>query len=522
MMAGPVRVTACCLGLMLLPAVGYLPAASAQTITAAEPAPPVAQAPTYAPEQLDQLLAPIALYPDPLLAQILMASTYPLEVVEATRWVQDRNNGQLRGDQLDAALQQQDWDPSVKSLVPFPQTLQMMNSRLDWTQALGNAFLAQQADVMASVQQLRAAAEAARTLQSTPQQTVSTEGQMIAIEPTNPRLLYVPYYNSQAVYGSWAYPDYPPVDFPPPPNYGYVAGPGIAFGVGLGIVDALWGWDQWDWGHRDIHIDADRFNNINSYVDTHDSRPRYTATTWQHDPTHRRGVPYSNPAVGQRFRPAAAASADARRNFRGFDSGGATPAPAAQPTNAERPGTAREATGRQGFPPAGQRTVEAAPRPQGSPTAGQPTVVAAPRPQGQPTVEAAPRPQGSPPAGQRTVEAAPRPQASASAGSTREPVAHVAPPPAPPQPHAVAAAGGARPLPTAQRPLAPVFSSLGKGPEVKAQSQRGQASRQTVAAAAPARAAPPAQRSAPPPAQPAHAAPAAGDKKGNGNDQKKT
>ena len=179
MKAGLARVTAHSLSLMLLSTAAYLPAASGQSVwaqvaarsTTGVPIQLAQQsnpAPTYAAPQLDQLLAPIALYPDPLLAQILMAATYPLEVVEAARWVQDPNNARLRGDQLDAALQPQDWDPSVKSLVPFPQILQMMNSKLDWTQALGNAFLAQQADVMDSVQRLRAQAQAAGTLQSSP------------------------------------------------------------------------------------------------------------------------------------------------------------------------------------------------------------------------------------------------------------------------------------------------------------------------------------------------------------------
>ncbi len=306
MKAGLARATAYGLSLMLLSTAAYLPAASGQSVwaqvaarsTTGAPVQLAQQsnpAPTYAAQQLDQLLAPIALYPDPLLAQILMAATYPLEIVEAARWVQDPNNARLRGDQLDAALQPQDWDPSVKSLVPFPQILQMMNSKLDWTQALGNAFLAQQADVMDSVQRLRAQAQAAGTLQSGPQETVSTQGQTIVIEPASPELVYVPYYDPRLVYGAWGYPDYPPIYFPPPPNYAYVAGPRIFFGVGFGIIGVLWGWDRWDWGRHDIYIDPDRYNRINNYAIVHDNRPRYTANTWQHDPAHRRGVPYSDP-----------------------------------------------------------------------------------------------------------------------------------------------------------------------------------------------------------------------------------
>jgi hypothetical protein len=433
MKASLVRVTACGLSLMLLGAAGYLPAVSAQ------PAPPDNQAPTYPPQQIDQLLAPIALYPDPLLSQILMASTYPLAVVEAARWLQDPNNARLRGDQLDAALQQQSWDPSVKSLVPFPQILQMMNSKLDWTQALGNAFLAQQAGVMDSVQRLRAAARAAGTLQSTPQETVSTQGPTIVIEPANPQLVYVPYYNPTVVYGTWGYPDYPPIYFPPPPNYGYVAGPGIYFGVGFGIVGALWGWNQWDWGHHDIHIDSDRYNRINNYAIVHDSRPRYTASNWQHDPASRGGVPYGNAAVRQRFQPNAAGAADTRRDFRGFDNrGGAAAAPAPAVTNQNN---ARVPT-----PPPQQQQQQRAP---------------------------------------------------------------------------VAAASRPAPQPAAQRPAVPAFSRFGNGADVRAQSQRGQASRQSMAPAAapPQRAAPPPpqQRSAPPQQQ--RSAPAGGGQRGGGNEK---
>ncbi len=358
MSAYPIRVTVCSVSLILFPATAYVPVAWAQSIGAevtagdataasAQLAQQDNQAPTYAPPQLDQLLAPIALYPDFLLAQILMASTYPLEVVDAARWVQDPNNARLQGDPLDAALQPQTWDPSVKSLVPFPQVLQMMNSKLDWTQALGNAFLAQQADVMDSVQRLRSEARAAGTLQSTPQETVSTQGQVVAIAPANPQLVYVPYYDPTTVYGSWGYPDDPPFYFPPPPNY--VAGPGIYFGVGLGIVGALWGWDRWDWGHHDIDVDPDRFNRINNYAIAHDNRPRDTENTWQHDPAHRRGVPYSTPAVRQKFQPAAARSPDARRDFRGFDNGGSAPGSTNRATPSPR-----------GAAPAGERRTGAA------------------------------------------------------------------------------------------------------------------------------------------------------------------
>jgi hypothetical protein len=185
----------------------------------------------FKPEELDQLVAPIALYPDPLLAQVLMASTYPLDVVQAARFAKD--NASLKGDQRDQALQKQRWDDSVKSLVSFPDVLTMMDAKLDWTQKLGDAFLAQQADVMNAVQRLRAKAQATGNLKSSPQQTVTAEpaaatpaapaGQapvtvvveqapatVIKIEPANPQVVYVPTYNPTVVYGAWPYPAYPP------------------------------------------------------------------------------------------------------------------------------------------------------------------------------------------------------------------------------------------------------------------------------------------------------------------------
>ena len=204
--------------------------------------------------QLEQLVAPIALYPDSLLAQVLMASTYPLEVVEAARWV--KANPNLKGDNLDAALQKQSWDPSVKSLAVFPQTLQMMNDKLDWTEDLGDAFLAQQKDVMAAVQRLRDKAQAQGNLKSGKEQTVKTEGsgssQVIVIQSTQPDTVYVPVYNPTVVYGPWPYPAYPPYYWYPP---GYVANDVIFFGLGVAAGYALWG--DMDWYHDDIHKDVD-------------------------------------------------------------------------------------------------------------------------------------------------------------------------------------------------------------------------------------------------------------------------
>ena len=196
------------------------PAALAQT----------APARVYTQAQLDQMLAPIALYPDPLLSQILMAATYPLEVVKAARW-SDVHPG-LQGDEAVRAVEYEDWDPSVKSLVAFPRVLAMMDQRLDWTQALGEAFLEQEPYVMDTIQRLRERAFAAGNLASNDAMLVSQQAGTIIIEPANPLVLYVPYYDPLLVYGGWWWPAYPPVRWAPWP--GYAVGPGISVSIYLG------------------------------------------------------------------------------------------------------------------------------------------------------------------------------------------------------------------------------------------------------------------------------------------------
>lgn len=198
----------------------------------------------FNPEQLDALLAPIALYPDELLTQTLMASTYPLEIVQAARWLEQGNNKALQGEALSKALEAQPWDPSVKSLVPFPQVLLMLNSKLDWTQQLGYAVAEQQADVLSSVQRLRKQASDAGQLRSTEQHKVVVENQSIVIEPANPQVVYVPIYNPSVVYGTWPYPAYPPVYIPPLPAYPAATAfaAGLGFAAGVAVVGSLWGW----------------------------------------------------------------------------------------------------------------------------------------------------------------------------------------------------------------------------------------------------------------------------------------
>ncbi|MGY4575623.1 DUF3300 domain-containing protein [Bradyrhizobium sp. USDA 3256] len=248
--------------------------------------------------QIEQLVAPIALYPDALLSQILMASTYPLEVVEAARWSQD--NKTVTGKALEDAMQKQSWDPSVKALAAVPQVLQMMNDKLDWTRQLGDAFLAQEQDVMSAVQTLRQRAEAAGNLKSTPQQKVTRSAppagvtapsgmqQAISIEPVDPDQYYVPVYDPGVVYGAWDYPDYQPFYWSPP---GYVAAGVIGFTASVAVGAAIWGGCNW-WG-RSVYVNVNRYNQFN--------RTNIRNTNWAHNPAHRGGVAYRDAGVARRF-----------------------------------------------------------------------------------------------------------------------------------------------------------------------------------------------------------------------------
>src|SRR5215470_4318571 len=205
--------------LVVWTAVGNVTQAQAPTPQA--PAQGEPSAPAFKPEEIEALVAPIALYPDSLLSQVLMAATYPLEVVQAARWV--KANPNVKGDAAVKAVESQTWDVSVKSLVAFPQILEPMNEKIDWTQKLGDAFLADQKAVLDAVQQLRTRADKSGNLKSTEQQKViveqepQTQQTVIKIEPTNPQTIYVPAYNPTVVYGAWAYPSYPPYYWPPSP-----------------------------------------------------------------------------------------------------------------------------------------------------------------------------------------------------------------------------------------------------------------------------------------------------------------
>ena len=245
----------------VLIAVGTLPPPIA--VLAAPTAPEAAE--KFSAEQLDALLAPIALYPDPLLAQVLMASAYPVQIVQAQRWLDDPAHQSLTGDALELALRAENWDPSVKSLVPFPQVLSMMSAQLEWTQQLGYAMSAQATDVMDSVQRLRRQAQANASLQSTSQQSVTSEGSSVIIQPADQTTVYVPIYNPSVVYGSWPYPSYPPVYFPPPPGYvvGTALAAGLAFGAGVAITRGLWNVGYPNWRSGNVNVNVNRWNTVN-------------------------------------------------------------------------------------------------------------------------------------------------------------------------------------------------------------------------------------------------------------------
>jgi len=273
----------CCLGMMLLAGTGSA----------------LAQAKLDKPH-LDQLLAPVALYPDALLSQVLMASTYPADVATAAQW--SKANASLSGDAATKAVASEGWDPSVQSLVAFPSVMDMMGRQPQWVQSVGDAFLAQPDDVMDSVQRLRVQAQQAGSLKTTEQQKVVTQQSggttIVQIEPANPQVVYVPAYNPTVVYGAWPYPAYPPAYYPPPPGSVFATSlvAGIGFGLGVAAVNSLWG--GFNWNNHDVNINVNRYNNINVNQRLDVNRAN---VNWQHNPANRGNVPYNNPNVSNRF-----------------------------------------------------------------------------------------------------------------------------------------------------------------------------------------------------------------------------
>ncbi|MEX3975844.1 DUF3300 domain-containing protein [Paraburkholderia caribensis] len=340
-------------------------AADSVAIAASAPAPasgtqPAPTATEFAPQEIEALVAPIALYPDSLLSQVLMASTYPLEIVHAARWVKAHRD--LKGDAAVTAAQGQPWDVSVKSLVAFPQVLEPMNDKLDWTQRLGDAFLANQNDVLDAVQRLRLRAQQAGNLASNPQQKVIVEapaasgqgGQQIQgtaatqapntivrIESTNPQVIYVPSYNPTVVYGGWSAPAYPPTYWPPYPAYypGAALATGFAWGLGIAAAGAIF--SNCNWNNNDVNINVNKAANIDRNFD----RTKVEGGKWQHDAGHRQGVAYRDNATRNKYS-RGVQGVDARRDYRGRTGAGA-----------ERPGAANQMRG--GQQGAGNRTGRA-------------------------------------------------------------------------------------------------------------------------------------------------------------------
>jgi hypothetical protein len=265
---------------------------------------------SFSKEELTQMLAPISLYPDSLIAEILMASTYPLEIVEAERWL--RQHEELQGDALNTALQDKTWDPSVESLCHFPDILFALSDNLDQTRKLGDAFLGQEDEVMAIIQDLRHRAEDQGNLKTSDKQNVIIEDQTISIEPPDPEVAYVPVYDPLYVYGPWWYPAYPPYYWYYPPGFiggGYISyGPGIFLGVGW----SPWAW--FDWHYHRIDVDFHKTNRFHKHHDKRDFDRPY----WQHDPRHRRGVAYRDTRTSERFSPRPVRVSPASPETRGY------------------------------------------------------------------------------------------------------------------------------------------------------------------------------------------------------------
>ena len=287
-----------------------------------------ADPPKFNVEQLDQMLAPIALFPDALLSQVLMATTYPKDVAEAAEWA--FANRDLKGDDAVKAVQDKPWDPSVQSLVAFPQVLAMLGEKPEWVHDLGDAFLAQPKDVMDSVQFLRSKAKDTGNLSSNEQQIVTVEAappapqtivvtappppaQIITIAPANPQVVFVPIYNPVHVFGPWWHPLFPPFFFPPPVRWGFGWNPvstAIWWGVGIGVTNALWG--GVNWRRRNVNINVNQWNNINV-------NNRITSNNrnvnWNHNPGNRRGIPYRDAQYPNRMQHSNSANVAAARNF---------------------------------------------------------------------------------------------------------------------------------------------------------------------------------------------------------------
>jgi hypothetical protein len=285
---------------LLSPGVSVALAQQAQQENAA----PTEEAPKIPNDQLDSLVAPIALYPDQLLSQTLVASTYPLEIIQLQQWLEKNKN--LKGKALSDAVEKQNWDPSIQAMAAIPDVVKQLGDNIAWTSDLGNAFLAQESDVMDAVQRMRAKAEGAGNLKTSQQQKVETqqvEGKsVVVIQQASPAVVYVPSYNPTVVYGEPAYP-YPPIYYPP--VGAYAAGAALSFGVGV-AVGSVWGNGGWGWGcgwgHGDVNVNVNN-KYVNNYNKNNYNKANFNKQggTWQHNPQHRGGAPYSNKQTANKY-----------------------------------------------------------------------------------------------------------------------------------------------------------------------------------------------------------------------------
>ena len=296
---GPRGVLAVACACLLLPGEATLLAQAPPPADAKAAAAPAEAAVKLPPEQLDSLVAPIALYPDPLLAQTLAASTYPLEIIQLHQWL--AKNASLKDKALADAVAKQPWDPAVQSMAAFPDAVKRLAEDIQWTADLGNAFLAQQSDVMDAVQRMRKKAKDNNALASSEQQKVETKvietKEVIVIEPAKPEVIYVPSYSPTYVYGPPVYP-YPPIYYPP-----YT--PGAAFvGFSMGImIGAAWGgaWGHCGWGHNDINVNVNNNYNRNTNINRNTNVNRSGGSSWQHNSQHRGGAPYADRATASKY-----------------------------------------------------------------------------------------------------------------------------------------------------------------------------------------------------------------------------
>ncbi len=285
-----------CVALLAHGEVALLAQAPAQEATAAPAAEDVEKLP---PDQLDSLVAPIALYPDPLLAQTLVAATYPLELIQLQQWLAKHSD--LKDKALADAVAKEPWDPAIQSMAAVPEVVKRLADDIQWTTQLGDAFLDQQGDVMDAVQRMRKKAEEKGSLTSNKEQTVETkvveQKTVIVVQPTNPEVIYVPSYNPTVVYPPPIYP-YPPVYYPP-----YVPGAAlVSFGVGMAMGAAIWGGSccGMGWGGNNVNINVN--NNFNRNTNANINRGGGSGSgNWQHNSQHRGGAPYSNKATASKY-----------------------------------------------------------------------------------------------------------------------------------------------------------------------------------------------------------------------------